>query len=449
MTAGAGDAAADVELAARESYGRLLAWLTSRCGSIAMAEDALADALSTAVQRWPDTGVPDNPEAWLLTVARRRLIDEQRRLGRKADLDTRLRNEHRIRLNLEAAEANEMPLRPGIPERRLELLFMCAHPDIPEVMRTPLMLQTVLGLTAEQIGSAMLVAPRTIAQRLVRVKRRIEAASIPFEVPPDDELPDRVGHVLDAVYAAYNSIYDTDADTDDGTGSATNELSGSDVDAVSSASSGLAGEAIWLAGLLVQLLPDDAEAKGLYALLCLCEARRPARWDEDGRFIPLDEQDPSRWDRALIESGEIALWRAADAGRPGRYQTEAAIHSIHADRTRTGRTDWPAIERLYELLVAHYPTLGATIGHAAAIGRTGELDRALALLDGLDRRDRPDRSGRDRIARHQPYWAVRAWLLSEQGRSDAAADAYDRAVELAVDPGVRAWLVDQRRRRTG
>ena len=304
----------DVELAARESYGRLLAWLTSRCGSIAMAEDALADALAVAVTRWAEIGVPDNPEAWLLTVARRRLIDEQRRLARQADVDAKLRNEHRIRLNLEATEANETAHLPGIPERRLELLFMCAHPDIPERMRTPLMLQTVLGLTAEQIGSAMLVAPTTIGQRLVRVKRRIVDKSIPFEVPPDEELEARVGPVLDAVYAAYGSVYDE----------------------ARAAATGLAGEAVWLAGLLVQLLPDVAEAKGLYALLCLCEARRTARRDAEGMFVPLEEQDTDRWDTDLIQSGEIALWRAAAQGQPGRYQTEASIQSIHADRARTG-----------------------------------------------------------------------------------------------------------------
>ena len=193
----------EVELAARESYGRLLAWLTSRCGSITTAEDALAEALAEAVKKWPLSGVPDNTEAWLLTVARRRLIDEQRRQGRHADAETKLRTAEQIRLTIAATEAAESPFGSGLPERRLELLFTCAHPEIPHSMRTPLMLQTVLGLTAEQIGSAMLVAPATIGQRLVRVKRRIVDERIPFEIPPDDEIAARLGHVLDAVYAAY------------------------------------------------------------------------------------------------------------------------------------------------------------------------------------------------------------------------------------------------------
>ena len=405
----------EVELAARESYGRLLAWLTSRCGSITTAEDALADALAEAVKKWPVVGVPDNTEAWLLTVARRRLVDEQRRQGRYADAQTRLRTAEQIRLTIAATEAAESPLGSGLPERRLELLFTCAHPEIPPRMRTPLMLQTVLGLTAEQIGSAMLVAPATIGQRLVRVKRRIVEAGVPFEVPDDKSLPHRLDHVLEAVYAAYGIGYD-------------------DADDASSAAAGLAGEAIWLAGLLVQLLPEHAEPKGLYALLCLSEARRPARRDEHGGFVPLEEQDPTRWDGALVESGEIALWRAAQQGQSGRFQIEASIQSMHADRLRTGTTDWEAIAKAYDLLMHAYPTLGAAIGYAAALGRTGEPTDALAVLDGLDA---------DRVERHQPYWAVRAWILAELHRSEDARSAYERAIGLTADAAVRDWLVER------
>ncbi|MEM9465148.1 MAG: DUF6596 domain-containing protein [Actinomycetota bacterium] len=409
--------AEEVELAARESYGRLLAWLTSRCGSIATAEDALAEALAEAVKRWPTVGVPDNAEAWLLTVARRRLVDEQRRQGRHADAETKLRTAEQIRLTVAATEAAESPLGSGLPERRLELLFTCAHPDIPAAMRTPLMLQTVLGLTAEQIGSAMLVAPATIGQRLVRVKRRIVDDAIPFEIPDDEHLPARLGHVLDAVYAAYGIGYD-------------------DADDASEAAAGLAGEAIWLAGLLVQLLPEHAEPKGLYALLCLSEARRPARRDHHGRFVPLEDQDPSRWDAVLIESGEIALWRAAQQGQGGRFQIEASIQSMHADRLRTGTIDWAAIAKTYHLLMHAYPTLGAAIGYAASLGRTGQPADALAVLDGLEP---------GRVERHQPYWAVRAWLLGELEQPDAARAAYDRAIGLTADAAVRDWLVERAR----
>ncbi|MEM8706896.1 MAG: DUF6596 domain-containing protein [Actinomycetota bacterium] len=406
-----------MELAARSSYGRLLAWLTSRCGSLTTAEDALAEALAEAVRQWPTTGVPDNTEAWLLTVARRRLVDEQRRQGRHADAETKLRTAEQIRLTVAATEAAESPLGSGLPERRLELLFTCAHPDIPAAMRTPLMLQTVLGLTAEQIGSAMLVAPATIGQRLVRVKRRIVDDGIPFEIPPDDELADRLDHVLDAVYAAYGIGYD---DADDAT----------------EAAAGLAGEAIWLAGLLVQLLAEFAEPKGLYALLCLSEARRPARRDPAGRFVPLEQQDTSRWNADLIESGEIALWRAAQQGQSGRFQIEASIQSMHAHRSRTGSTDWAGIREAYRLLSHTYPSLGASIGFAAALGRTGRVGEALAVLDGLDP---------DRVERHQPFWAVRAWLLVEA--DEDADDAYDRAIGLTADDAVRDWLLVQRNRR--
>ncbi|MEM9201215.1 MAG: DUF6596 domain-containing protein [Actinomycetota bacterium] len=406
-----------VELAARDSYGRLLAWLASRCGSISTAEDALADALADAVRQWPTSGVPDNPEAWLSTVARRRLIDEQRRQGRHADAEAKLRTAEQIRLTVAATEATESPLGSGLPERRLELLFACAHPDIPPAMRTPLMLQTVLGLTAEQIGSALLVAPSTVGQRLVRVKRRIADAGIAFAVPDDDQLPERLGHVLDAIYAAYGVGYD---DADDAVAAAT----------------GLAGEAIWLAGLLVQLLPDAAEPKGLYALLCLCEARRPARRDADGGFVPLEAQDTARWNAALIESGEIALWRAAGQGQPGRYQLEATIQSLHADRARTGVTDWGAIADAYRVVLRTSPTLGATVGFAAAVGRSGAIGDGLHALDGL---------AAAQVARHQPYWAVRAWLLAASGADSAeVAAAYDRAIGLTADAAVRNWLLAQR-----
>lgn len=411
----------EVELAARESYGRLLAWLTSRCGSIAAAEDALGDAMEAALRQWPVAGVPDNQEAWLLTVARRRLIDEGRRGATREQTVERLGRDPRLRLTTEAAEAADGGLLAGLPDRRLELLFMCAHPDVPAAMRTPLMLQTVLGLTAVQIGTAMLVRPATVGQRLVRVKRRIEADGIPFEVPAEAELPERVGFVLDAIYAAYTAGWD-----------AAPEQGG--------AGDGLVGEAMWLAGLLVRLLPESAEARGLYALLCLCESRRSAGRPADGSFVPLEDQDPASWDLDLIRAGEGALRLATELGQPGRYQMEAAIHSQHADRRRTGHIDWSAIHRGYQLLVANYPTLGAIVGYAASCGRVGDPLAGLGVLDGLEA-DLDD----DRLQRHQPYWAVRAWLATEAGCNGVADDAYDRAIGLSPDPAVRDWLAERRR----
>lgn len=407
-----------VQQAARESYGRLLAWLTSRCRDIAMAEDALGDALASALQRWPEEGVPSKPEAWLLTVARRRLIDQQRRLSTQQNAAQELAFNARLRLNQEASEASSVPFRDGLPDRRLELMFMCAHPQIPAAMRTPLMLQAVLGLNAQTIGAAMLVAPSTIGQRLVRVKRRIVDEKVPFEVPDDSQLPERLSHVLEAVYAAYGSGWEADPTQDVGR-------------------AGLAQEALWLSRLLVALLPQAAETKGLYALLCFCESRRSARRTDDGQYVPLEEQDTDLWDHDLILEGEKALWLASRQREAGPYQTEAAIHSAHAHRARSGHTSWQGIHRLYELLVRMYPSLGAQVSYAASFGRVGQPQQGLDRLDAL-----PSPS----VERHQPYWAVRAWLLSELGQVQPARDAYDRAIGLCGDDAVRRWLQAQRAR---
>ena len=313
-----------VERIARESYGRLLAWLVSRCHDIAAAEDALADALVTALTSWPEKGIPKNKEGWLLAVARRRLIDRHRQTATHNDRQESLRYHLQLQLHREAAEASSVPFRTQLPDRRLELMFLCAHPDVPRAMRTPLMLQTVLGLTGEQIAALMLLPPATVSKRLVRVKRAI-AGRIPFSVPEPEQLPGRLQHVLDAVYAAYGAGWEGTT-VPGGAGFA------------------LADEALWLASLLVRLIPDSAEALGLYALLCFCESRRPAR-RRDGAYVPLEAQDPSLWLADLIQEGETALSVAARKGQAGPYQIEAAIHSVHAHRAHSGTTDWRAAIR--------------------------------------------------------------------------------------------------------
>jgi len=404
-----------VEQTARDSYGRLLAWLATRCGDLTLAEDALGDALTRALETWPSNGVPASPEAWLLTAARRKVVDRVRRR------QTRLRSadalRHARQLRLDATEAVDSPFSRTLPDRRLELMFACAHPHIPPEIRAPLMLQTVLGLDATRIASALLVRPATLAQRLVRAKRDIKARGIAFAIPEAEELPARLAAVLDAIYAAFGTGW---AAWPDGEGS---ELRG------------LAVEAIWLGQLTVRALPKEPEALGLLALMLLSEARRPARRAADGSFVPIEEQDPTLWDPALLLEGEKALWLAAQQLRGGPYQLEACIQSVHADRARTGLTDWARIEELYGFLVDRYPSTGARVGRAAALGRTGRPTDGLATLDAIP----------DGIAqRHQPYWAVRAWLLRGLERTDEALEAYARAIGLTEDPAARSWLIAQR-----
>lgn len=404
-----GSAHRAVEHAARQSYGRLVAWLAVHGRDLQRAEDAVGEALEAALRVWPTQGVPDNPEAWLLTTARRRVVDRARRQ------QTRVSAEDQLRLS--AQEAAETPFRAAFPDRRLELLFLCAHPEIPAELRTPLMLQTVLGLDAERIAGAMLVKPATLAQRLVRAKRRIKEQGLSFEVPAPAEIDQRLGSVLEAIYGAFGTGWEALAETD---------------------GTGLVQEAIWLARLLVDLLPDAAEAKGLLALMLYCEARRAARRDEAGRFVPLPEQDPADWDHALILEAEKALWMAARLRQPGPFQIEAAIQSLHVHRARSGTTDWVGIHRMYEVLVRHYPSLGAQIGHAASLGHIGRVADGLAVLDGLEAEE---------VVRYQPYYAVRGWLLVRLARFDEAREALQRAAGLSGDEAVRAWLLEGARLR--
>jgi len=308
------------EAAVRDSYGRLLAFLVSRTGDVAGAEDALSEAFATALAEWPGAGIPDNPRGWLATVARRKQLDQLRRGRTRRDATA-----HIVLLagELDAARADPA----GIPDERLALMFVCAHRAIEPGVRAPLMLRTVLGLDTAAIASAFLVAPATMAQRLARAKSRIKLAGIPFRVPEPDELHDRLADVLDAIYAAFAAGWSDPAGT---------EIRRRD----------LAGEAIFLGRLLVSLLPRAAEALGLLALMLYAEARRAARRGPDGGYVPLAEQDPAGWDAAMIAEAETLLRRAGAMGAIGRFQLEAAVQSAHVVRRLTGRADWPAIERL-------------------------------------------------------------------------------------------------------
>ena len=396
-------AQARVAAVTRDSYGRLLAVLAAPSRDIAAAEDALADALERALSRWPDEGTPANPEGWILTVARNRLRD----LWKSSAYRTTepLDETHDVPSTLEADDMT------ALPDRRLQLMLVCAHPAIAANVRTPLMLQTVLGVDAAAIASAFAVEPAAMAQRLVRAKKRIRDAGIAFVLPERDDLVRRLPSVLEAVYGAYSIDWQL-------------APQGAPIESLSA-------EALHLALVLAELLPDEPEVLGLAALVCLSEARRPARRSAGGRFIPLDDQDTTLWDEVLISRGESLLRRAHAFGRPARFQYEAAIQSAHCGRATHGHVDTEALRRLHRALMRVSPSLGAAVASAAI---DGELDGPEAGLRALDAIADPA------VERFQPAWTTRAHLLAGAGRAAAAADAYRKAIELTTDAGVADYL---------
>jgi len=401
-----------VELVARRSYGRLIAYLSARTRDVAAAEDALGDAFMAAMRTWPRDGVPLNPEAWLLTTARRRLIDQARHQRVRTDAAEALR------LVIRESEAQADGF---FPDERLKLLFVCAHPAIDRAVHTPLMLQVVLGLDAATIAHAFLTLPATMGQRLSRAKTKIRDAAIAFEIPDRHELPERLDAVLDAIYAAYGSGWD-------------------DVAGADPKRRGLTQEAIWLARVLLEVMPDEPEARGLLALMLFCEARRPARRSADGAYVPILEQDTQLWSSKMIREAEVLLDGAALQHRAGRFQLEAALQSAHIDSARTGETNWPAIAVIYEGLVRAAPTIGAYVGRAAALAEARGATDALSALDVVD----PDTA-----RNYQPYWAVRAHVLSRLGRNADATIAFDRAIELTADPAIAQFLAGRREHLSG
>ncbi len=391
------------EAVARSSRGKLLAFLAARSGDLAAAEDALAEAFASALSVWPQLGCPANPEAWLLTAARRKLIDQIRRSHEIAGSDDLE----------ELAGSSTDAAGHDLPDRRLALLFACTHPAIDPAVRAPLMLQVVLGLDASQIASAFLASPAAMAQRLVRAKAKIRDAGISFRIPERNELPERLQGVLDSIYACFSEGWTDPAGTD-----VTRRE--------------LATEAIYLGRLLVELLPDEPEAGGLLALMLYTEARRPARRTANGAFIPLARQDKALWDQGMIQEAEAALRNAVRAGKIGRYQLEAAIQSAHIEGARAGAVPWAAIVGLYDALVQLTGSPVASINRALAVAEVEGAATGLAALNAV--------SADRRLDAYQPYWAARASLLARTGFYDEARRAYQLAIGLERDPAIREYL---------
>ncbi|MEM8576575.1 MAG: DUF6596 domain-containing protein [Pseudomonadota bacterium] len=390
------DAARAAEAAARASYGRLVAILAARSRDITAAEDALAEAFAKALTTWPQTGVPDKPDAWLLTTARNRLTDTQRR-------DSRL-------TAMEDAPEAEVPDMPDFEDHRLGLMFACAHPAIDRATHTPLMLQTVLGVEARDLARAFALGEAAMAQRLVRAKTKIKKAGIPFTRPSADQLPPRRAAVCEAIYGAWSLDWMQAGDA-------------------------LGMEAFYLAQLVARLEPEHPEALGLVALIGFGLARRDARL-VNSVLVPLPEQDTTLWDQELIDGAAHTLGRAQAMGQIGRFQLEAAIQAVHAHRKATGVTNWQAIAQLTGAVAQMFPTLGAAVSHAvAAAEAAGDPQAGLVRLSQI-----PAQMAQN----FQPFWAARAHLSAQAGHLDDAQDAYFRAEELAADAPTRAYLSGKR-----
>jgi predicted RNA polymerase sigma factor len=402
---GDSEARGTAEAVARRSYGKLVAFLAARTRDVAAAEDALSEAFAAALADWPRNGCPSNPEAWLLTVARRKAIDMHRGRLRHETAGEQLRV---MAEGLDTAAAES-----EIPDQRLALMFACAHPAIDAGIRAPLILQVVLGLDAAMIASAFLTSSAAMGKRLVRAKDKIRQAGVPFRVPEREELPSRLDTVLESIYAAFAQGW--------------SDPGGTDV-----VRRDLTEESLFLSRLVVEMLPQEPEALGLLALVLHAEARRGARRNSDGDYVPLAEQDPALWNWQMIEEAEALLLRASTLGSIGRYQLEAALQSAHVSRRRTGRANWAEVVQLYDALWAVSLSPVVAINRAVAIAELHGPKAALAAM--------PEIAADPRLLEYQPYWAAHAELLAKAGANDEARQAYDIAIGLERDVAVRRFL---------